>query len=176
MLKHIQSKCEKFRNRKFLNELGNEMLTQEKDFQAAPRFWVLRDYKWVIVPDGYGEDVQIYDGEDGLTEKEFKERIKENYEEDMLEEGYDPIDWDSDVEDLIYIVNNYLDSSVYELFHVTKEYFIVPNTMFLTKKEAKEHIEANRYHYTSEVHTYAMTAWRAPKVAKLLRVLESQNY
>lgn len=166
----------KRQNRKFLKELSEELLNQEKDYQAAPRFWVLMDYKWSIVPEGYGEEIQIHDCEDGLTEDEFKELIKEYYEDDMIDEGYDPIDYDGDIEYLIDEINDYLESSEFELFHVTKESFIVPNTMFITKKEAKEHIEANHYHYTSEVHTYAMTAWRAPKVAKILSVLESQNY
>lgn len=174
--KYKKRKREQFQNMNFLKKIGTELVSQEKDYQAAPRFWVLRDYKWSIVPEGYGDAIQIHDGEDGLTETEFKERIKECYEDEMIEDGYDPIEYDVDIEDLIDKVNDYLKSSEFELFHVVKESFIVPNTMFITKKEAKEHIKMNHYHYTSEVHTYAMTAWRAPKVAKLLRVLESKNY
>jgi hypothetical protein len=48
--------------------------------------------------------------------------------------------------------------------------------MFLTKAEAKEHIEANHYHYTKEAHTWAMTAWRAPKVERLLKVLSEFDF
>jgi hypothetical protein len=48
--------------------------------------------------------------------------------------------------------------------------------MFLTKQEAKDHIRLNHYHYTDEVHTYAMTAWRAPKVERLLNILETFDW
>jgi site-specific recombinase XerD len=47
---------------------------------------------------------------------------------------------------------------------------------FLTKEEAKQHLEANSHHYSSEAHTYAMTAWRAPKVERLLQILETMDW
>lgn len=48
--------------------------------------------------------------------------------------------------------------------------------MFLTKAEAKRHIRLNKHHYTSEAHTYAMTALRAPKVERLLKILETFDW
>lgn len=48
--------------------------------------------------------------------------------------------------------------------------------MFLTKEEAKQHLKVNHYHYTSKAHTYAMTAWRAPKVERLLKILETFDW
>lgn len=48
--------------------------------------------------------------------------------------------------------------------------------MFLTKAEAKRHIRLNKHHYTSETHTYVMTAWRAPKVERLLNILETFDW
>ncbi|MNV83812.1 hypothetical protein D3C71_1776370 [compost metagenome] len=57
-----------------------------------------------------------------------------------------------------------------------KEHFIRQNTMFLTKQEAKDHIKSNHYHYTKEAHTYAMTAWRAPKVERLLKILSEFDF
>lgn len=173
--KYKERKRQQFKDEKFLNELGKEMREQDNDYQAAPRFWVLMDSKWTLVPEGYGSDIQIHDGEDGLTETDFKELVKECYEEDMIIEGSEPIDYDGDLWDLVDKVNTHLDSSEFEIFHVVKEKFIVPNTMFLTKAEAKEHIRLNHYHYTEEVHTYAMTAWRAPKVSKLLSALERRG-
>ncbi|WP_229263753.1 hypothetical protein [Cohnella cholangitidis] len=64
----------------------------------------------------------------------------------------------------------YMDEDAY-LVPTKKEHFVRENTMFLTKAEAKWHIECNHYHFTDEVHTYAMTAWRAPKVERLLKIL-----
>lgn len=162
---------------KFLKDLQSELKTQEVDSQAAPRFWVLRDYKWVLVPEGYGTEKRIYDREDEHTVEEFKRIIKESYEEDMLSDGFvDSIDYAEDESILVDLVNTYMDSCEFELFDVVRESFIVQDTMFLTKQEAKDHIQANHYHYSDKVHTYAMTAWRAPKVQKLLEILESFDF
>ena len=62
------------------------------------------------------------------------------------------------------------------LISVSEEHFIQPSTMFLTKAEAKQHIELNHYHYSERAHTYAMSAWRAPKVERLLQILETFDW
>ena len=74
---------------KFLKELQEELNTQDNDGQAAPRFWVVMDYKTVATSDGLNDRYEVYNGE------------------------------------------------------------------------------------TSEAHSYAMTAWRAPKVERLLNILSS---
>ena len=33
--------------------------------------------------------------------------------------------------------------------------------MFLTEKDAKDHLRLNHYHYSSDAHTYIKHAWRA---------------
>lgn len=48
--------------------------------------------------------------------------------------------------------------------------------MFLTNREAKEHLKSNHYHYTSKAHTYAMTAWRSPQVEKLIHILQTADF
>ena len=48
--------------------------------------------------------------------------------------------------------------------------------MFLTKEEAKQHIQNNRHHYSAKAHTYAMTASRAPKVKRLINILLSFDF
>lgn len=53
---------------------------------------------------------------------------------------------------------------------------IYPDTMFLTQKEAEEHLRANDYHYSSDAHTYAMTAWRAPDVERLWKILQEVDW
>lgn len=58
---------------------------------------------------------------------------------------------------------------------MTEEY-IVPDTMFITKEEAKEHLEKNKHHYSSKAHTYAMTAWRSPSVKKLFEILMNADW
>lgn len=53
---------------------------------------------------------------------------------------------------------------------------IYPDTMFLTQKDAEEHLKANDYHYDENAHTYAMTAWRSPVVEKLIKILQEVEF
>ena len=48
--------------------------------------------------------------------------------------------------------------------------------MFITKKDAKKHIEYNPHHYTPKAHTYAMSALASPSVYKLWKVLENFDW
>lgn len=57
----------------------------------------------------------------------------------------------------------------------TKEECIAENTMFLTLREAQEHIQRNGYHYT-DPHTYGMTAWRSPQVERLYEILHEVDF
>lgn len=45
---------------------------------------------------------------------------------------------------------------------------------FLTKRECKKHIEANRHHYC-EPHTFAMTALRNYEYERLLNILKTMS-
>ena len=44
------------------------------------------------------------------------------------------------------------------LIPVREEHFTQQSTMFLTKAEAKQHIELNHQHYSERAHVYAMLA------------------
>ncbi|WP_232351005.1 hypothetical protein [Bacillus halotolerans] len=90
----------------------------------------------------------------------------------MSSEAVEDIECEASALDWIY---EYVDSGA-DLIPETEVHYIYQNTMFLTKAEAKEHIKQNHYHYTKKVHTYAMTAWRAPKVERLLKILETFDW
>ena len=66
--------------------------------------------------------------------------------------------------------------NVYESGYYRLEPCIYPNTMFLTNRSCKKHIEANHYHYSSDAHSYAMTAWRSPEVERLFNILDKINW
>lgn len=53
---------------------------------------------------------------------------------------------------------------------------IQPDTFFITKKEAQQHIYDNQNHYNNTVHTYAMTAWRSRVVEKLWDILRTADF
>nr|WP_235851676.1 hypothetical protein [Heyndrickxia camelliae] len=162
---------------KFLKELQNELNTQDHDIQAAPCFWALMDYRWSPTWEENAERYSIrYDDEGCYSLEEIVEAINNN-EFDLSDEqkkAFQEIDTDY-VDDVLDWVKEHIYEDAYSIPE-RKESFIVPNTMFLTKAEAKRHIELNHYHYTSEVHTYAMTSWRAPKIEKLLKILETFDW
>ncbi|QBP91542.1 hypothetical protein E1A90_09800 [Bacillus mycoides] len=104
----------------------------------------------------------------------IKGKIDQELNKDQIEELKDMKEWESG-EDLFEFIKENIDDNCYLVYEM-KQSFIVPGPIFLTKEEAKEHIELNDYHYTDEVHTYAMTAWRAPKVERLLNILETFDW
>ncbi|QHM88835.1 hypothetical protein DXY21_02909 [Bacillus velezensis] len=158
----------------FLKELQQELKNQDNDGQAAPRFWTVGDYEWVEAREENAERYSVYLPyiaeayvlDDYLEDlKEDSELSKEALTELKNDDFDDPIEW----------IQKYIDEEA-ELIPERKVHIVRPDTMFLTKEEAKSHINLNNHHYTSEVHTYAMTAWRAPKVERLLNLLETFNW
>lgn len=60
----------------------------------------------------------------------------------------------------------------YDVAAYRKEHYRYPDTMFLTNRSCKRHIELNHYHYSGDAHSYAMTAWRSPEVERLWNILD----
>ncbi len=161
----------------FLRELQEELKTQHHDSQASPRYWTIGDYKMVAWPEGCQDEYYVnapnrdyYGSLDELLEHIKNEELEEytNDAKKELEEiacEISAIEW----------LKKYYDEDI-ELIPVREEHFVYPNTMFLTKSEAKKHLELNHYHYSKQAHTYAMTAWRTPKVEKLLNILETFDW
>lgn len=157
--------------------MQQELKTQETDWQAAPRFWAVGDYRMVPCPDGYHDAYYINctDRDMFMEVNEALEHI-EKEEWNDLEEGAKVEFKEIDCEDsaLEWFRDHYDDGA--DLIPMRKEHYIRPDTIFLTKREAQEHIHWNHYHYTPEAHTYAMTTWRAPKVKRLLEILETMDW
>lgn len=167
----------------FLKDLQNELKTQENDGQAAPRFWSIMDYRIVPAHEDYGAERMMYYHNDGdHTEFEnvadLKEFLWDYYFDDDANELGDILKQESiSFYDLWeYVQDNLNEDGYFSEVPVKEESFLVPNTMFLTKAEAKQHLKLNHYHYTSKAHTYAMTAWRAPKTERLIKILETFDW
>lgn len=169
----------------FLKDLQTELNEQEYDSQANPRFWVIKDYRNVPGHEDYdsGHTEHFFNNGDHVVFRNFtdlKEFIEEYYEDD--------VESDEELRELLndenesfyelweYVEGNLNGDGYFSTVFVKEEDFIVPNTMFLTKAEAKNHLELNHYHYTRKAHTYAMTAWRAPKVERLLKILSEFDF
>ncbi|MBS4933725.1 MAG: hypothetical protein KH020_20975 [Clostridiales bacterium] len=177
--------------REFLRELQKELNTQDDCGQADPRFWVIKGTEkiWGVE---YGdialisEDIEIDDMEEIIKfiQEEILPEINENLEEPFVLEdnGFDdPLIIQGDK----YITHD-LDGLAEWLSEKTGEDYcfrtyeekskVYENTMFLTQKDAEEHLRANHYHYSKDAHTYAMTAWRDPRMEKLVDILQSVKW
>lgn len=176
---------------KFLKELQGELKTQDNDYQAAPRFWAIKDYRMVPGNPDYDNCCTSYFHNDGdHAEFDNVEDLKEYLTDYYLDDVYEYLDAekindlkellsgeDTAFEDLWEFVTDHMNEDGYfDECPMTEEEFISYNTMFLTKAEAKRHLEINHYHYSAKAHTYAMTAWRAPKVERLLKILETFDW
>lgn len=162
----------------FLKDLQQELISQETDCQAFPRFWVIGDYRIAPCPEGYQEEYYVFsnDREYGGSLDELLKYIKSALHlyglTDDKKESF--ADIGCEISAIDWLKENWSEDA--ELVPVIEEHFICPNTMFLTKAEAKEHLELYHYNYSSKAHTYAMTAQRAPKVERLLKLLESFDF
>lgn len=186
---------------KFLMDLQKEMNTQSHVGQADPRYWVIkgseREYG---IETGYEDDSEVI--LDGTTVAydlvSFAKYIEENVLEDINSDGVErkmslvsgifhpsvKISWnDDEYEDYEEFDNledmcEWLNDKGYEF--TVSNYRIIPkiyeNTMFLTNKEAQEHLKANYYHYSDDAHTYAMTSWRNPETEKLWEILQKVDW
>lgn len=190
----------------FLQDLQFEMLTQDHVGQAAPRFWVVEGTERIFCGTEYGTDGEILyqdtdecaDGLDNAVEYFLNNYVAELEEKDIVIEKDDVMNGyavkhtviDDDGDDLSDTVNVW---TIEELIEALEEHDIIdsgsyssacyklaphiyPNTLFLTNRSCKSHIQWNHYHYSSDAHSYAMTAWRSPEVERLWGILDKIDW
>ncbi len=185
----------------FLSNLQHEMRTQPTFAERAPRYWVIKDYRYR--PAGDDDEVSRISicGDDGwegdVTEEELLQTLADEVNS-FGGPGY--------LEDWCYENRLHLEIAEDESFHVepmygvglsadeleslwekthggnetlsfeTREMFFAPNTFFVTLRAAEEHLAANHYHYDPEARPYAMTAWRSPEVERLFEILQEVDF
>jgi hypothetical protein len=175
-------------DREFLKALQNEMLTQDTVYQASPRFWVVMQNEKEYWVEENTDGIFISSNDD--CETEFEGDLKEivNWFENL--DGVQSCKYDGCFLEFEYEEEEYTIESASEIQDFLDKYNegkynvgyyrivekIMPNTFFLTLRECKEHIKANKHHYNNTVHTYAMTAWRSPQVAKLYEIIENTDW
>ena len=162
----------------FLKELQHELRTQDTDGQAAPRFWGILEEGQQVVPDGFGDYIEVVDKTCGDAETYSPEDYVSHVRELLLEEDDEEMDdvWEDtdkdDIKDVVWFANTYLDRNA-EVFEIKKTTHVSEQTgCFLTKRAAKKHIELNWYNYRN-AKTYAMTAWRNPEFEKFMGIFEN---
>lgn len=178
----------------FLEQLQHELNTQPHLCQADPRFWVIRDYEYREATESDEIDaVELFeDGEGEIMSLEeavmraYKDELDfggEDHAKEWLEDKWLKLDENGAVQPQYLladtfkdVVEDYAEHNMMKCVFLTKQWKIVANTMFLTLREAKDHLETNYYHYTNEARTYAMTAWRSPDVAQLIKLLHEVDF
>lgn len=178
----------------FLEQLQHELNTQPHLCQADPRFWVIRDYEYREAAENDEIDaVELFEGGEGET-MSLEEAVMRAYKDELDFGGEDHAkEWLGDkwlkldengavqpqyllADTFKDVVEDYAEHNMMKCVFLTKQWKIVANTMFLTLREAKDHLETNYYHYTNEARTYAMTAWRSPDVAQLIKLLHEVDF
>lgn len=178
----------------FLEQLQHELNTQPHLCQADPRFWVIRDYEYreatesdeidavELFEDGEGETMSLEEA----VMRAYKDELDfggEDHAKEWLEDKWLKLDENGAVQPQYLladtfkdVVEDYAEHNMMECVFLTKQWKIVADTMFLTLREAEDHLETNYYHYTNEARTYAMTAWRSPDVAQLIKLLHEVDF
>lgn len=156
----------------FLNELQEELKTQPNDGNAAPVFWVIRQYEDQITDSDFGEKTLYAHSDGDCSEFKTLEDLRLFLDEELDSiEHYETLDEAFDI-----ILADYNDSGYFYRYEAISVGVIQPDTLFITKKEAQQHIGNNRRHYNSTVHTYAMTAWRSRVVERLWDILRTADF
>lgn len=181
----------------FLEQLQHELNTQPHICQADPRFWVIRDYKYraaaesdeihavELFEDGEGEVMSLaeaatraYQSVAGNMTKDEAKAWLDMYMLTIAGNGKTVKAKASSIaiSSMQQVIDDYAEVNGLNCVYLTKQWAIVEDTMFLTLREAKDHLETNYYHYTNEARPYAMTAWRSPDVAQLIKLLHEVDF
>lgn len=135
----------------FLENYADEM---EQENITITSGTLANSYKVLkIDPTVNKEDEEYIEGEEIYFEADLIQTIDE-----LLEAMID-----------VDIIDN---NGLYDSASYTNEHYRYPDTMFLTNRSCKRHIELNHYHYSADAHSYAMTAWRSPEVEHLWKILD----
>lgn len=180
----------------FLKELQHELLTQDTICQASPRFWIVqgtvKEYgidsnydcngstlvhteEWTELAESMDEIYEYLTNEFDCIDNYTLELTDDNEIIVTDKDDVESAQYLTDLNDVADFMNEVSKSEYHEVCHyknVDKNY---ENTMFLTNRECKAHIKSNYYHYPKDAHSYAMTAWRSPEVAKVWDILETIN-
>ena len=145
---------------RFLQELANEMNTQDNRGTGSPYFYTIRFEKWHPVPEGFGDKTVYVDWMDDPKEYESPEAAREEFIEyyGMSEQ---------EAEDRV---------SRLQKFEMAPHYY--NKNVFLTKRGYDEHLRLNKHNLDNECvnganyYSYVDHAWRNPELAQLFEVIK----
>ena len=169
----------------FLADLAKELKTQDNCGTKNP-VWCIMDKKKIPVREGCGTYYEVYDYDEceAYTLEDFAKHFVEYYfpnwtVKDAKEVEEEILSCTSQF-DLNCIIERYedIDADNYDFYEVAEEEFITTETAgaFLTLRAAKKHLSENDYHYAPNARAYALSAWRNPELAGLLKIIKNTNW
>ena len=177
----------------FLQGLQEELNTQPTLGTADPRFWVIVDYEYVLTDEWADADAIDFNGHT-LDISDFLDCIYgEVLEHDgygaatrWLEQHHIRLDKDGhsqasgrsfDLGEIEEIREEYLEAFPDDsIDYLERRRIVSPNTLFLTLREATEHLKANWYHYEKGAHPYCSCAFRSPQFERLIKLLRTADF
>jgi len=176
----------------FIANLKQELMSQPTDGNTSPRFWVIAQQQRIPVSEDYAEAYElIHDYGDVTTLYSVDDVLNliENYIEndddnvtliynDLKSKIDDGLSLDQMFDEINNLKEKYPNEEFLSKFKeepYAEVHTIKENTMFLTKKDAQEHLKFNKHHYNGSAHTYSMTAFRSPSYSRLLNILTNPD-
>lgn len=176
---------------KFLRDLQKRLREGDHVSTAFPRYWGLKDYKWVpeddnkYVAENYtGNQKNVIWDPDDLTEyvaSDFIDYIREDIigstfmtdsEEARLEVLLDLlVDLEGNIDPEVFEEISLITNTYFEILPMKEVIVNIEGVLFLSLEEAQEHIKENYYHYTGRVYPYGYYAWRSKDYEKLMRIV-----
>lgn len=177
----------------FLRGLQEELNTQPTLGTADPRFWVIMDYEYVPTEewihmeaiDFNGHTLEVADFLDCIYDEVLEHdgygaatRWLEEHHIRLDEDGHSQVsEYSFDFGEVKEIRAEYLEAHPDDsIDFLVRRRFISSNSLFLTLREATEHLKANWYHYDKLAHPYCMCAFRSPQFERLIKVLRTADF
>lgn len=168
---------------RFFLELQDKLNQDKSSTQASPVYYGILDYQQLPASEYRYDDIQLYDIDtcETLTAQEFFDEADDDQKHewyidysntgiDMDDEGHTYIESEDTFTD--YVQDNF----PYIKMYVQDVSFISLDCMFLTREDAETYLRANKHNFTSRAHTYAMTAYRSHRYAKLLKSIQNIDW
>ena len=177
----------------FLRGLQEELNTQPTLGTADPRFWVIMDYEyvptdeWIYMEaiDFNGHTLDVADFLDCIYGEVLEHdgygaaaKWLEEHHIRLDEDGHSQVsEYSFDFGEVEEIRAEYLEAHPDDsIDFLVRRRFISSNSLFLTLREATEHLKANWYHYDKLAHPYCSCAFRSPQFERLIKVLRTADF
>jgi len=170
----------------FLINFQTELNTQNTMSTASPRYWVIRSKvrKYNVE---YGDKCVVDD--DGIvaeTSAELIEHLSDVYYDDaavmklinvFVREGFNKPDCTIEMGHILTMIEDscpYI--SCYRVVTYDYEEITQPNAIFLTEKDASNHLKINGHNYPHDSWTYCMHGYRSFEFEQLIKILETVDW